>query len=202
MKYYHLLWVQLPRFRERALWAVIILLIGTIFHFMPDVEANIFRTVNGLHVKWLDVLMLPLTYCGDGVILAIFIIALGFTVGWKQAAKAALIVITAGIVVQVIKYFYNVPRPTAFLEQVHTLGPIFKNKSFPSGHTAAAVAFATYIGQKIYALKWEAWTVAVLVAVSRMYVGMHLLGDVIVGAGIGYLVAVIFLRKDYVWPQM
>jgi len=78
VKYYHLLWVQLPRFRERALWGFIILLIGTIFHFMPDVESIVFRAVNGIHTGWLDTLMLPLTYCGDGVIIAVFILALIF----------------------------------------------------------------------------------------------------------------------------
>jgi membrane-associated phospholipid phosphatase len=202
VKYYHLLWVQLPRFRERALWAFIIILIGTILHFMPDVESAVFRAINGIHTDWLDTLMLPLTYCGDGVVITVFIIALGCTIGWKEAIKAALIVITASIAVQLIKNFYDAPRPVILIKQLHTLGPIFKHGSFPSGHMTSIVALATYMGQRVYNLKWEAWALVVLVGLSRIYCGMHFLGDVIFGAGLGYLIAVIYLRKEYIWPAM
>lgn len=202
MKYYRILWVQLPRFREKILWAVIGLLVGSIFHFMPVVEVKIFHFINGLHAPWLDTIMLPLTFIGDGVILAILIIALGLTRGWKQLVKASLIVIVAGIIVQTIKYFYSTPRPAAFLENIYTLGPVFKNNAFPSGHTASAFALATYLVHKVRALGMLPWIVAVLVGLSRIYVGGHFLGDVIVGAAIGYMIAVIFLRKDYVWPKI
>ena len=202
MKYYRLLWVQLPRFKEKILWSVIILLIGLIFHFMPVVEAKVFHYINGLHTPLLDTIMLPLTFIGDGVILAILIIALGLVRGWKELLKAALIVIVAGIIVQTIKYFYSVPRPAAVLENIYTLGPVFKNNSFPSGHTAGAFGLATYLVHKVRALGMFPWVVAVLIGLSRIYVGGHFLSDVIAGAAIGYMVAVVFLRKDYLWPKV
>ena len=202
MKYYRLLWVQLPRFKEKILWSIIILQIGLIFHFMPDTEVSVFSFINGLHTPWLDTIMLPLTFCGDGVILAILIIAIGITKGWKELARATLIVISAGLIVQTIKYFYPTPRPAAILDSIHTLGPVFQSKSFPSGHTASAVGLAAYLGRKFHGLKSEAWIIAALVGLSRIYVGGHFFGDVIFGAGIGYMVAVVFLHKDYLWPKV
>ncbi|MFH1784684.1 MAG: phosphatase PAP2 family protein [bacterium] len=202
MKYYRLLWVELPRVREKVLWAIVVMLIGFIFHFMPEVEIKIFQYINGLHVPWLDTIMLPIGYLGDGVILVVLIIALGLTRGWKEMLRAAAIVILAGIIVQTVKHFYDTPRPAAILANIHTLGPVFKNHAFPSGHTAGAFAFATYLSQKVYALKLEPWLIAGLVGLSRIYVGGHFLGDVIVGAGVGYLVAVVVMRKDYIWPKI
>ncbi len=202
MKYYRLLLVQLPRFKEKILWSIIILQIGLIFHFMFDTEVSVFRFINGLHTPWLDVIILPLTFCGDGVILAILIIAIGISKGWKELIKTTLIVISAGLIVQAIKYFYPTPRPAAILDNIHTIGPVFQNKSFPSGHTAGAFGLATYLGQKFHRLKLEAWIVAALVGLSRIYVGAHFFGDVIFGAGIGYMVTVVFLHKDYLWPKV
>ena len=90
MKYYRLLWVKLPRFREKILWGVVILLIGLIFHFMPVVEAKVFHYINGLHTPLLDTIILPLTFIGDGVIIAVLIIALGLLRGSKELIKAFL----------------------------------------------------------------------------------------------------------------
>jgi len=45
------------------------------------------------------------------------------------------------------------------------------------------------------------WTVALLVAFSRLYLEVHYLSDVIAGAFIGYIIGVIFimLGEKYGW---
>jgi len=64
--------------------------------------------------------------------------------------------------------------------------------SFPSGHTTTAFAFAAVIGieHDIYA-SVAAYTLATVVAVSRMQDNVHYLHDVVFGAtlGISYAVA-------------
>jgi len=77
-------------------------------------------------------------------------------------------------------------RPFAALDRVTLLiGEPLTPKSFPSDHAAMAFAIAVSV--------WFAWprlgrwmiAVAALVAVGRVYVGVHYPGDIIAGAALG-----------------
>ena len=59
--------------------------------------------------------------------------------------------------------------------------------SFPSGHSASALAFAVAVGDVIPALRWPLRMVGGTVAFSRVYTGVHYPGDVLVGAATGAL---------------
>jgi membrane-associated phospholipid phosphatase len=71
--------------------------------------------------------------------------------------------------------------------------------SFPSGHSASAAAFAASVGRVLPGLRLPLRAVAVLVAFSRVYTGVHYPGDVVVGAIIGSLLgratAAVALRR-------
>jgi undecaprenyl-diphosphatase len=68
--------------------------------------------------------------------------------------------------------------------------------SFPSGHAAAAFACATVIAWASPRLAVPAYVVAVLVAWSRVYVGVHYPLDVLGGAVLGVLVAIALLKLE------
>lgn len=61
--------------------------------------------------------------------------------------------------------------------------------SMPSGHTAASFAGLVTIGMLLPKVKWLTWALAIIIGVSRVYVGAHWVGDVIFGAFIGMLCA-------------
>ena len=61
--------------------------------------------------------------------------------------------------------------------------------SMPSGHTAVSFAGLVMIGMLFPKIKWATWTTAILVALSRLYVGVHWASDVIFGAFIGMICA-------------
>lgn len=57
--------------------------------------------------------------------------------------------------------------------------------SFPSGHSASALAFAVAVADVVPALRLPLGTAAGTVAFSRVYTGVHYPGDVLVGAATG-----------------
>lgn len=57
--------------------------------------------------------------------------------------------------------------------------------SFPSGHAAMAVAGALAGSRMLPWSAWVWWPLACIVAVSRVYTGIHWPSDVVVGALIG-----------------
>lgn len=61
--------------------------------------------------------------------------------------------------------------------------------SMPSGHTAISFAGLVMIGMLFPRIKWLTWTLAIIVGLSRIYVGAHWPSDVICGAFIGMLCA-------------
>lgn len=61
--------------------------------------------------------------------------------------------------------------------------------SMPSGHTAVSFAGLVMIGMLIPKFKWATWTLAVLIAMSRLYIGAHWFSDVVLAAFIGMICA-------------
>jgi undecaprenyl-diphosphatase len=67
--------------------------------------------------------------------------------------------------------------------------PMPRSRSFPSGHTAAAVAFASGVGRVMPVAALPLHALAVLVGYSRVHTGVHYPGDVLAGAVLGAIIA-------------
>ena len=61
--------------------------------------------------------------------------------------------------------------------------------SFPSGHTMHAVSFAILYSTHVPVIIWIMAPFAVLVAASRVVLGLHYPSDVLAGAALGMLIA-------------
>lgn len=64
----------------------------------------------------------------------------------------------------------------------------FPDFSFPSTHVAVAFCVLAITDEAFKGIRWTWLTLGVLVAVSRMYLGMHYFSDVTFGAFIGYTI--------------
>ena len=72
--------------------------------------------------------------------------------------------------------------------------------SFPSGHSASALAFAVAVGDVVPVLRLPLRAAAATVAFSRVYTGVHYPGDVLVGAAAGALLGRLVSRLGERFP--
>ena len=82
------------------------------------------------------------------------------------------------------------PRPFAVQSAVRAGADPLDRFSFPSGHTLHAVAFSVVAITFYPALAWLLVPFTLLVAVSRVVLGLHYPSDVLAGAALGALIAV------------
>jgi len=103
----------------------------------------------------------------------------------KKAALVFAAVAAPGIAVMAIKFLVGRARP--YMEEAgffpFTYGVDYA--SWPSGHTTTAFAFAAAAGMAMPALRWPLFILAAATGYSRMALGVHYLGDVIAGATLG-----------------
>jgi undecaprenyl-diphosphatase len=116
----------------------------------------------------------------------------GGPTGRRAAGRGlASIGVTSAVVNLVVKPLSRRRRPdraaqsVPFARQV----PMPTSSSFPSGHSAAAFAFATGVGQVMPSAAVPLRALAALVAYSRVHTGVHYPGDAIVGSLIGSTLA-------------
>ena len=104
------------------------------------------------------------------------------------AAAAAMAVGLAALAVTVLKEAFDRARPPLADPSLSAVGPVPASASFPSGHSATAFAAAVAVGLLYPRLRWPLLALAALVAVSRVYLGVHYVTDVAVGTVLGALV--------------
>ncbi|HAE92557.1 MAG TPA: phosphatase PAP2 family protein [Tissierella sp.] len=114
-------------------------------------------------------------------------------------ALGALII--SQVIVHALKRILSRERPYKIIEQLNTFGINLKDYSFPSGHTTASFSIATTIAFNIPKLTVLVFTIAIVVAVSRIYLGVHYPTDVAAGIflGIGTALIVHFYLIEYIY---
>lgn len=103
-----------------------------------------------------------------------------------RATLAALgAVAAAGVLVTILKELFDRARPP--LAGIDAVGVIPSSASFPSGHSATAFAAAVAVGLFYPRLRRPLLALAAVVALSRVYLGVHYASDVLVGSLLGVL---------------
>lgn len=97
------------------------------------------------------------------------------------------------VVVVLCKNFLPRRRPYQVFENVFTGGKLLRDASFPSGHSTAAFAAATVLSFTFPILFVLFYGLAVVVAVSRVYLGLHYPSDITIGGVLGTVTALLVL---------
>jgi membrane-associated phospholipid phosphatase len=186
-----------------TLWPPVVALLLLSAALIPTWAFNVpvFSVINGLHTPLTDELWLCFTTLGDGLLLSIIVGAF-LVVNPRVTVMGLLLLLVSSIAVHSLKAGFPLPRPAATLASVHIVGPLLRAGSFPSGHTAAAMSAALAIAYYSPSKKTAAvaLAMALLVSVSRIFVGAHFPMDVVGGMACA-LGAYVFVR-NVIWPRV
>jgi undecaprenyl-diphosphatase len=129
---------------------------------------------------------------GDGVfwyvLMALLPLLYGQT-GARTALQMALTALAGLALYRWLKLRLVRERPHVLHAGIHAAAPALDRYSFPSGHTMHAVAFTLLATEHFPELVWLLLPFTVLVALSRVILGLHYPSDVLAGAAIGYALA-------------
>ena len=134
---------------------------------------------------------------GDGVfwytlMAAILIVEQG--AGLKPVLHMLAAGLAGTLIYKWLKHKTHRPRPYQVRQDVWVVGKPLDHFSFPSGHTLHAVAFGLVALFYYPALAFLLVPFIVMVAMSRVILGLHYPTDVLAGASIGYVIAQISIQ--------
>lgn len=154
--------------------------------------------------KYLDIIMPLITHLGTLGILWIAIATMLMLSSPYKLVGAAVIVtltITTFIGEGIIKHIIRRTRPCNKQNIVNLLISKPSSYSFPSGHTVSSFAAAEILSRYFYEYKLIFMAIAVLIALSRLYLYVHYPTDIIAGIIIGTLCSkfvFILLQEGYI----
>jgi membrane-associated phospholipid phosphatase len=177
-----------------------------LYLLLDEGKAASFFSLNPYHSTGLDAFFVRFTLLGDGIFaLSVFIFLLILR-RFSQAWQLLVAFLGSALFAQLLKSWFSMPRPKQFFAPgqyayfIHGVTHIGFS-SFPSGHSTTIFTLATMLALFERNKRWNVCYLLVAVAVgySRIYLGQHFLGDVLMGSVLGILLSVLvhwlFTRK-------
>ena len=172
------------------IYGIFLALIALFLNKVISLDAYIFFAVSRMYNPYLETFFNIVTYLGSSVFW-IFLIILFWL---KNKKKVSLHLLYAFILDTIsliaLKFIFLRPRPF----EVFQLGnDINMGSSFPSGHTQRAFSGAYILSHYYKKYRILFYSLSILTAFSRVYLGLHFPLDILIGAINGILFAVIAL---------
>ncbi|MGA9858520.1 MAG: phosphatase PAP2 family protein [Solirubrobacteraceae bacterium] len=161
-------------------------------HEAEQLDLAVYSAVAQTPTPSLDQVLGRLSHAADysrlSIAAALVLSITGGSRGRAAAASGLLsVAVTATLLNLVVKPFVGRRRPERDTDELPEARQVRmpSSASFPSGHTAAAFAFATGVSRVLPQAGFPLRTVAAVVAYSRVHTGVHYPGDVLAGAALG-----------------
>jgi len=166
---------------------------------LTAIDGPVQEAAGRLQAPWLAAVMEAVTHLGDGLTLALVSVG-AVAVYWALRRGRTALLLAAAVALSfvassVLKELVGRERPDEAWRQV----ALPESKSFPSGHalesTTTYGALALLAGRRLrrqsarVAVVAAGFTLAALVGVSRVYLGVHFCTDVLAGWAIGTALA-------------
>lgn len=165
--------------------------------FFQNIDLTLFRWINSgwsnpifdkIFILFGDIkfLLVP------AVILILWLLVKGGKVGRFLVLKMVLVVVLADqLSDHLIRPLVGRLRPCNVLQGVHTPDGLLASYSFPAGGAALVAGIVLLVGIRYPRSKWYLLFLAVMVGLSRVYLGLHYPTDVLAGFAVGLLAGMI-----------
>jgi len=175
-----------------------VLLVGLhISGLLISLDQTAFEWVSAIRTDWLTAFLGMLTFWGGGIALALvglIVMLVCFCKGQRvEALVIFLTLLSAFLLNEGMKAYFARPRPTLF-----HLVELPASFSFPSGHAMVGTAFYLLLAVVLHnGLRDKNWSwliqpaailLVILIASSRVYLGVHYFSDVICGFSLSIMV--------------
>jgi undecaprenyl-diphosphatase len=172
--------------KKKYLILALLLLISLIF------DKQILNFVIGLRIAPLNNFMIQLDYLSSEFIVAGIAVLFFLFKKTKRKLLIPLLSSFAAVAIVTFSLKYLIMRPRPIFDSL--LSPT--SPSFPSGHASFIFTPLVFFNKEYPSLKWAWLFLAIMVAFSRLYLGVHYLSDVIVGAIIGIGIGNFFIYSN------
>ena len=178
--------------------------------FLYSIDLSIFYFFNHtLSSGFLDKFFSVITNVNSWYIAYVILLGISFSKGGTKGKLAVLgiillIIVTDQTGYRLLKEYFARPRPCNALTDVLTPLGCTGSFSFPSNHALNNFAAAMFFYRLFPKLKWVLFITASLVAISRVYLGLHypsdIFGGAVIGLAFGYLFAtgILYLEKYFI----
>ena len=187
---------------------------------LDSIDRSILVWIHENHIPILNQVMPFITDADNWVLpILLLILYLGFFQGKKGKITLCLLIISLSlndsICAQLLKPFFERVRPSHIsIEGLNLLVSKGGKWSMPSNHASNMFSLAVILSYFYDRFKIPLFLLAIMIAISRVYVGVHYPGDVIVGALVGYSISWIVItlwvilkmrelkrRQTWVWYE-
>jgi undecaprenyl-diphosphatase len=163
-----------------------------------QIQSNDHRLMKRVHrwraPRWFRILMIAATRGGDGWLwyaLAFILVLYGGEHRFAAIGAGVSAAVVSIFLFRALKHASHRKRPCEIEPHCWSLILPPDKYSFPSGHSITAFSIAISIGLFYPQLQAPLLAVAVLIAGSRIILGMHFLSDVLAGSMIGAVLGVL-----------
>jgi len=194
--------------KKEVLFISIIIIFVVLCFFYFDV--NISQSFENIRNYFLTDLFMGVTYVSSGVIIFFILTSLFL---WKENKRKWILPLWITLALSTIVSFLlkiAIQRPRPYQIEVvssllETASHNIWNFSFPSFQAMLAFCAIPILSKEFPKLK-NIWVIfAVLIAISRVYLGVHFMSDVLIGGLIGYFLGVLIIsseKKNQFWGKV
>ncbi len=175
---------------------------------LAQIDTALFRFINSTIANPVTDFLMPIVtsdwnlHIAFGLIMLIILIKGSTRLRWLVLFALLTVAATDQINSAVLKTFFDRTRPCHTLSDVHLLVNCGAGKSMPSSHSANSFGQAMLFALMFPRKRWYLFSIAAIIAFSRVFVGVHYPFDVIVGALVGMLLGwLIYLLYQAFWQR-